>query len=135
MSGTLLSLLPMTRFNFLNVSSAGTVDAPLVQNIDVSGYSKGTLLVRTHEQDIASGGELKVRLVRVLPTMEDPTKFFQGGTSAEVSLGAGTSGAALDLDDLEQPLGGYVTLRVIGTHTTASTTLDVTISVELLLQD
>lgn len=135
MSGTLISLLPMTHFNFFHVSSNGELDSPLVQNIDVSGYSRGTLLVRTHERELASGGELKVRLVQVLPTMEDPSKFFQGATLAEVGFSAGTSGAALDLDALDEPLGGYVTLRVIGKHTTTATSLEATISVELLLQD
>lgn len=138
MSGTLISLLDMTTYDFGNdVAQSQTITIPLVQNIDVSRWSHGALLVRVHSKDIGTGAEITLGVLPVLPSAQDPSKVFENTNAlASVSIGEGTSAdAELLIDDLNQPLGGYVTLK-LGAEQSGQGTVNIkaTISVELVLK-
>lgn len=137
MSGTLLSLLDMTSYNFDDVGDAGSVETLLASNIDVSRYSSGDLLLRVHANSIGASASLKAELRRVLPSPQDPSKIFVqslAGGIASVTVDNSKAAASLLMDALDAPLGSYLNLYLVATQASTATTLSATISVELALK-
>lgn len=77
MSGVVMRLLSRTDFNFANVQGNQTVTVWPTQDIDVSRYREGTMLVRVHSSTIGPTATLVAALRSALPSKEDPAQFFR----------------------------------------------------------
>jgi hypothetical protein len=75
-----MRLLSRTDFNFANVQGNQTVTVWPTQDIDVSRYREGTMLVRVHSSTIGPTATLVAALRSALPSKEDPAQFFRGTT-------------------------------------------------------
>jgi len=133
MAGTILRLLHRTDLNFNSLQGNGSVTVWLKQNIDVSRYREGTLLVRAHSLTIGVGASLAVALRAVLPTQEDPAQFFRS-TADLISLSP-VAAPTLLVGVLPANFGGYVSLLIRPTQPPTPVTLTATISVDLSLKD
>lgn len=86
MSGTTISVLEPTQYNFNDLISNGYVIIPAAQNIDVSSYTSGALLVRIHETGLVGDASVEVKVQQVLPSPNDPAQFFEGNIIGTVPV-------------------------------------------------
>lgn len=134
MSGTTLSVLELTKYDFSDLASSGFVTIPAAQNIDVSAYTTGALLVRVHENGLGASASVEVKVQQVLPSPQDPGKFFQGSIIGTVAVTDADLPGRLLTQEITIPLGSYLTLLVAGLQTFNPTTLSLAISVDLSLK-
>ncbi len=134
MSGTLLSLLEMTSYDFDDIGDDGEVAQLVASNVDVSRWPHGELLVRVHSHTIGTGAGLAVEVRRALPSPQDPSRRFEQDAIASAPLTSSTTAPSLIVDALTEPLGSYVNVYVIAAQPANNTTLSATISVELVLK-
>ena len=75
-----IPLLPKTDYDFSSLSGPTRItDLPLVQNIDISQWGTGTLVVRLHDgTDLKSLGSFRIDARTVAPSDEEPGVFFRG---------------------------------------------------------
>lgn len=107
----------------------------LNQNIDVSRYREGTLLLRTHSLNIGVGATLPVILRAVLPTQEDPAQFFRSTVDLVTLNPTASAPPSLQVAALPANFGGYVSLLVRPTQPASQLSIIATLSVELSLKD
>jgi hypothetical protein len=87
MAGTILRLMPRADFDFGKVQASNSVIVWTSQNIDVSRYREGTMLVRVHALNIGTTATLVVALRAVQPSQEGSTGTTLTATlSADLSL-------------------------------------------------
>jgi hypothetical protein len=135
MAGTILRLMPRTDFDFGKVQASNSVIVWTSQNIDVSRYREGTMLVRVHALNIGTTATLVVALRAVQPSQEDPAQYFRSTTDlAFVVLGNGTA-PQLQVAALPANFGGFVSLQLRASQPAVATTLIATLSVDLSLKD
>lgn len=138
MRSQLVRLLPRTDYDF-SVLSAGTVLAniPLVQNVDISQWGTGTLIVRVHSDDTKVGNSFRIDARSVAPTDEDPARFFRGGIVATVllALPPGVSSIVGAYETRLTDNAGVAISLFLSVNKAVGGTHSVTVSVDLLLQE
>lgn len=128
MAGMIIPLFTKREFSF----SADTT-VPVVKVVDVSQYTEGSLIVRTHDATI-SAGSIVVRARTTAPCAEDPSQDFIDTSSdvATVTLTTTASTGELGRGSLSSNFGGFLRIEVEGNYT--SGTLDATISADLVVK-
>lgn len=136
MSGTTIPVIGMTTYNFLGLGANKEAEVPIAQNIDVTGYAEGTLLVRVHDLDLDNSAKIDVIAYPVLPSPQDPSREFKAAAVGQVTLDTvATQNGKLVVDALSGPLGAFLTITVkADTDATPPTVLTATISVDLSLK-
>lgn len=137
MSGTVITILDRTQYRFASVVQGQDVVIRAAQNIDISQWPEGTLMVRVHAKEIAasSGSKIKVALIRVLPSAEDPSVDFadEENPMALIELDDVVGQSNLLYAALPANTGPMVSLLVVGDQA-GSGDLSATISVVLSLK-
>lgn len=134
MSGTTIQLLEPTKYKFNDVIANGFVTIPAAQNIDVTAYTTGSLLVRIHEISMGGLASVEVKVQQVLPSAQDPGRFFQGQVIGTVGVSNNDPAGRLLSQEISIPLGSYLTLLVDGMQGASTGTNVITISVDLSLK-
>lgn len=136
MSGIVMRLLPRTDYNFNNVQASTSVIIWPTQDVDVSRYREGTLLVRVHANTIGTTATFIAALRASLPSKEDPAQFFRAQSDlAYVQIVNSTPAPSLQPVALPAPFGGFVSLQLRASQPASTTNLSLTISVDLSLKD
>jgi hypothetical protein len=141
MAGVTLRLLNRTKYQFndaLSTTSSKVLIIPLVQNIDVAGYTQGTLLVRIHGVSIpASGPTIEFGLRTTAPTEEDPNSSYDSTVDlvTKPSVTSNTTTGLLAPASYTSGAGGLVSLFMqVTTGTAVAASLYVIVSVDLVLK-
>ena len=138
MAGTVFTLLERTDYNYSVLgANAATVEIPIFQNVDISYWREGTLLIRVHELSLGNAAAKFIfRLRSVLPSGEDPGKFFRDTTTvAELTIGQSTA-PYLVKAALSANAGAMVSLFMVAQQgPTAGQGVAGTFSVALSLKD
>ncbi len=137
MSGTTIPVIGMTTYNFVGLGIPNKEsELPIAQNIDVTAYAEGALLVSVHDIDLDNSAQIDVIAYAVLPSPQDPSKQFKSSTAlGTVQLNNTNQEGKLVVAALTPPLGAFVTITVKGkTSTNAPSVLTATISVDLSLK-
>jgi hypothetical protein len=131
MSGKVIRVLPMTDYDFTDVSKGGTVNVKVARQIDVSGYKEIDLIVRLHSAKWPGAGDEDASLSIMVAsdgfTRDDPTlKYETSNIQASVTF-SGPGGQnyeaapALKIEELTPPLGGMLMVYVSATQDTDTT--------------
>lgn len=124
-----INVIPKTSYDFTSGSSTHVVTKAL----DVTRYLGGSLLLRSHEHSITSGGSVVVVVKVSAPSDEDPGTDFVGETVATATLDSATAAAPLLIkDNLDQNFAGFLWIEVVGTQGTGTT--QATISADLAMK-
>ena len=129
MPGSVMPLLRRRRYDF----SAGFSQVPIEPLIDVLPYRTGQLQVRLVTNGLVASSTLKLGLIPVLPSPEDPGKDFNDVTTtvAEVSLSASSAAPALYTADFVSDFGPFLALWL--TATPSGGNCIATVSADLVL--
>ena len=85
MAGRIIRVLERTKYDYSLLPASALIDIKLA-DLDVSGASEVTLLIRVHESVItASSGTFKIVTKASAPTNEDPGKDFYDPTALATS--------------------------------------------------
>jgi hypothetical protein len=123
-----IKVIPKTTYDFTSGGSTHVV----CRALDVTDSSSGSLLVRSHDHSISSGGSIDVVVRISAPSHEDPSIDFVGNAVATATLDSSTPAAPLLLkDDLDPSFGGFLWVEVVGTK--GSGTTKATISCDLAM--
>lgn len=132
-----IPLLAKTDYDFSSLSAPTRVaNIPLVQNIDISQWGTGTLVVRLHSgTDMKSLGSFRIDARTVAPSDEDPGAFFRGpiiGTIRQNSVGLNPPSVLLTrlADNAGAAMSLFLTVDQV-----AATDLKFVISIDLVVQE
>jgi len=139
--GTLVSVLPPTRFDFstLNEALGGSVSLTLARRIDVTGFTNATLGVRVHAATFTNANDtVQVSVTTDGYTPDDAGRDY--GASGD-TLAAATIAQSTPVPDYQtqafvsQSFGALLQVIVIGSRLDlAAGTIAVTLSIDLWLK-
>lgn len=138
MGGALIPVIEMTRFEFSGLSSGSGTEVLMKQNIDVTPYTSGSLIVRLHAKNITSSttATVNVNVYSVLPSPQDPSKLFRSAAAiatAAIDFNSGVD--SLISATLSDPIGAFVSVTVEADQgASPAATFDVTISADLSMK-
>jgi len=132
-----IPLLARTDYDFSSLPTATRItNLPLVQNVDISQWGTGTLVVRLHSgTDLKAFSSFRVDARAVAPSDEDPGAFFRGriiGTVQQSSVGLNPP--SLLHTRLADNAGGAMSL-FLTVDQVVTNDLVVTISIDLIVQE
>lgn len=128
MPTNVIKVIPKTTYDFTSGSSTYVV----CRALDVTDSSSGSLLVRSHDHTITSGGRIEVVVKISAPSHEEPSIDFVGDAVATATLDSSTPAAPLLLkEDLDPSFGGFLRVEIVGTK--GSSTTQATISCDLAM--
>lgn len=137
MAGTLISILPMTEFNFSFLNASSNKSIVLHPALDVTGYHYARLIVRVHEIDIATGvgsPNIEIGAFGTAPSSADPRDFALSSSSLSVTINTQAAGALVSATDSD--LYPFLKLYAKGSQGTSNgTRLFAVLSADLLLRE
>ncbi|MBZ0120718.1 MAG: hypothetical protein K8H88_27235 [Sandaracinaceae bacterium] len=127
---------PKTDFDFSGLQAGASVGSlPLAQNLNVSRWGGGTLMVRVHEATLQSGSYFRIDAYVVAPTDEQPDALFRERTVATVvGHQASVSVPSLLHCRLAAAMGAHISLYLTVNQAKLGA-CTFTISVDLLLEE
>lgn len=138
MGGMLIPVIEMSRYDFATLAQGSATEVPLRQNIDVTGYPSGSLLVRVHDVHVEASttAAVNVKVYSVLPSAQDPSKLFRSATPiATITIDEDTDADSLLSATLTAPIGAFVTVSLEANQgVSPAAPFDVTISAELSMK-
>ena len=113
MSGILIPLIAKQTFNF----NAGAATIVAVKAQAVLPWREGALLVRVHEEDVASSSTIEVIARIIAPCPEEPDVDFiwTAADIAKVTINSSTTAPSLQRDDMLDDFGAFLQITVVGT--------------------
>jgi hypothetical protein len=138
MAGKVIRVIPLTTYDFTQVSSAGQT-ITIVRGIDVSNYKSGDLIVRSHSGGLATGAacQADITVIQDGNTSEDPASIFNGATVATKSLALAdiTGGPKVYVVAFGAALGSMLAVTLFAKNATQGTAMSVKISADIVLRD
>jgi hypothetical protein len=137
MSGTVISILDRTDFDYSNIdSSKGTGEIPIAQNIDISQWDELTLLVRLHATGMnQTGAKFEIIARSVLPSPEDPAAYFRDDTTlGTVAINQGDAAPQLFRGPLGANAGAMMSVFLVATQGTNAGNLSATLSIAVSMK-
>lgn len=121
MSGAIIPIFSRRSFDFDDVAASNKyVEITIAKAIDVSQYTEGTLLVRVHDNNVASNAQIDILVKATAPTSEDPAKDFVGSTVATVTVDENVNAPTLMKASFSADPGQMVTVTVKGWQVSGS---------------
>lgn len=129
-----IKLIEDQELTFDGLAGSQAMVLKLVRGLDISGFSKASLVVRVSSQTFASTQTVTVEAVPVWPNPAVPETAFQAATTAgSVILSSGTSAAGkIYAVALSSQVGPALDLQVRAAQVVTPSAFSVVISVGLL---
>lgn len=140
MAGMTLNVVPKSDYIFspMLIPASAAFTLPLAQNVDISRFREGTLIVRVHAAaTVTANSTVRVLVRTVAPTFEDPSVFFRYTTSnlASVTIVGAAPAGTLYTSGWTGNGGGMVSVFFDVAYGVTAGALSVTLSVDLSLKD
>jgi len=137
MSGRVIRILPITSYNFSDITAGASYIFTIADRIDVSQYRMATLMVRRHGGDVGGSAEVKVFARASGYTEQDPTNVFATSTDlASVSITGSISDPEYYTAELTAgDMGAMVIIGISVTQDQTAQSIDAKLSIDLSLKD
>jgi hypothetical protein len=132
MASRSIEITKKRQFDFSHLATGGSQVLNLLERIDLSTHTWGTVEVAVHQAD-SSGGSIRFDICGDGHTLEEPGAFFTTATPLFPSTPLPASGPAFVTYGGPLP-GAQALVRVVGTKTSGSP-LIANVSIRLLLED
>ncbi len=128
-----IKLIEHERFNFTTVAAGSSLAQRRIRGIDMSRFSKGSLVVRVEDEDLATDCTIRVEVFPAWPIAVNPSLNYENASAAASVVLVSTSVAdSIQSDELATQVGPALDLVITGARPVGGGNCNAMISVGLL---